>query len=82
MFNGEVRQYDELKKEETGVIKPKSFMKNQKLIVVKKRSQQKFQNESKVLSIDETSRVDYSEFAHKYKWLNYQIKLRPLIKSV
>lgn len=82
MFNGEVRQYDELKKEETGVIKPKSFMKKQKLIVVKKRSQQKFQNESKVLRIDENSRVDYSEFAHKYKWLNYQIKLRPLIKSV
>lgn len=28
MFNGEVRQYDELKKEETGMMKPKSFIKN------------------------------------------------------
>lgn len=82
MFNGEVRQYDELKKEETGVMKPKSFIKKQKLIVIKKRSQQKFQNESKVVSIDENSSVDYSEFVHKYKWLNYQIKLRLLIKSV
>lgn len=63
-------------------MKPKSFIKKQKLIVIKKRSQQKFQNESKVVSIDENSSVDYSEFVHKYKWLNYQIKWRLLIKSV
>lgn len=28
VFNGEVRQYDELKKEETGMMKPKSFIEN------------------------------------------------------